>query len=180
MLVGPGEIQTIGIEAFEKINAASWVANASLWSEAGTATPLRNDMLAEVDAVVARETARLAYAPRLVDLGCADGGYLARLHDAFDALGDAAETAAHFTGRLGLAHDLQQAHRARVDAMPAVAEAGNDLAVRGDEAVDAGFDLLGRGFGISGVQGDVLQQFHALLAGTAMVVAEHVDASGDR
>lgn len=82
MLVGPDEIQTIGIEAFEKINAASWVANASLWSEAGTATPLRNAMLAEVDAVVAQETARLAAPPRLVDLGCADGGYLARLHDA--------------------------------------------------------------------------------------------------
>ena len=39
-------------------------------------------------------------------------------------------------GLLGLAHQREQAHRARIDAVPAMAEAGDDLAVRRREAIE--------------------------------------------
>ena len=77
MLVSASERSRISIADFDELNARSWIANAALWSEAGTATPLRDAMFAEIDGVVAHELTRGEVS--LVDLGCADGQYLAWL-----------------------------------------------------------------------------------------------------
>ena len=59
--------------------------------------------------------------------------------------------------------------------MKAVTEAGNDLALRGNEGVQTGLNRIG--FAGSGVdaRGNVLLQLDHLLASAAVDVAEHVD-----
>ena len=80
------------------------------------------------------------------------------------AFGDAREAAADDAGLLGLAHQREQAHRARVDAVPAMAEAGDDLAVRRREALEARRDDVGARLAVAGGGGDGGEELHALLA----------------
>jgi hypothetical protein len=75
---------------------------------------------------------------------------------------------------------LQQALRARIDAVPAVAEAGNDLAVGRDVSIEAGLDLVRRRVAVSDRCCDGLEQLHAALAGAAVDVVERVDGRRHR
>lgn len=79
MLIGPDERISITVAEFDQLNAESWEANASLWIAGGGATPLRDAMFDDIEIVVAREVDAIGGTPDLVDLGCADGSFLARL-----------------------------------------------------------------------------------------------------
>ena len=79
MLIGPEERTPITVAEFDQLNAKSWDVNASLWSAGGGGTPLRDAMFDEIEAIVTREANMIGGTPDLVDLGCADGAFLAQL-----------------------------------------------------------------------------------------------------
>src|SRR6478609_4911257 len=70
-----------------------------------------------------------------------DGCALARCERVLDQRSRLLVVAADDALLARVAHQLHQAHGARVDAVEAVAEAGDDLAVRGDEGVELGLDI---------------------------------------
>lgn len=79
MMLTDEEVTALTVSAFEDMNARSWRANAELWFEGGSATPLRDAMLSQIEGVIAAEAARAGGALTLGDLGCGDGAFLRRL-----------------------------------------------------------------------------------------------------
>ena len=80
-----------------------------------------------------------------------------------------------------LRHEREQAHRARIDAVPAVAEAGDDLAVRAAmKRSSSAATTASLASPSPALRVDCGEQLHALLAGAAVDVVERVDRRGHR
>src|SRR5690349_12494725 len=108
-----------------------------------------------------------------------DRGALRALEQPLDRARVAREAPADDARRCRLVDQLQQPDRARIDAVPAVAEAGNDLATLRDPALERAGDDVVAAVGVAGGDIDLAQQLHALLAGAAVDVVEDVDRRGD-